>query len=136
MALSYKSLILTYILSLIIMIILLIFKFIYFTIHIVIYIIKRILIIIKIFLNIYKQIFIILFLNIYDDDDYNENDANYHFSTKKEYNNDIICPICFENKINSCSISCGHTYCNTCIKKTNKCFICRKPIDKYIKIYI
>jgi hypothetical protein len=134
MALSYKSLILTYILSLIIMIILLIFKFIYITIHIVIYIIKRILIIIKIFLNIYKQIFIILFLNIYDDD--NENDANYHFSTKKEYNNDIICPICFENKINSCSISCGHTYCNTCIKKTNKCFICRKPIDKYIKIYI
>lgn len=136
MALSYKSLILMYILSFIIMIILLIFKFIYLTIHIVIYIIKRILIIIKIFLNIYKQIFIILFLNIYDNDDNNENDTNYHFSTKKEYNNDIICPICFENKINSCSISCGHTYCNTCIKKTNKCFICRKPIDKYIKIYI
>ncbi len=38
------------------------------------------------------------------------------------------CPICMENSIN-CQTECLHGYCKTCLKKINKCAICRKPIN-------
>jgi hypothetical protein len=123
MAISYKSLILSYLISLILSLIIMIIILIYNLINIFIKISKFIF---NNFICIYKKIFILLFLTINDDDIENE----------IYYNTDIICPICIENKINTCCIPCGHTYCNNCIKNTNKCFICRKSIDKYIKIYI
>jgi len=34
------------------------------------------------------------------------------------------CPICWDNDISHFS-SCGHGHCKTCLKKINKCSICR-----------
>ena len=73
---------------------------------------------------IYIHTYNILFLTIY------ENDENYY------YNDDNICPICCENKIDRCCDPCGHTYCDKCIKKSYYCYICKRYINKTIKIYI
>jgi hypothetical protein len=62
----------------------------------------------------------------------------------KTEKNKNICPICFENDINMCSIPCGHTCCNECIiqsirfhnARVSKCLNCRNPITDYIKMYI
>lgn len=51
------------------------------------------------------------------------------------------CPICFENQIDICLNPCGHTLCNKCsvnnyyYYNNGNCFICRKPVKEYIKIY-
>jgi hypothetical protein len=82
-------------------------------------------IILHITLYIYMYVCNLLFITIYDIE-YNEN----------YYNNDNNCPICYENKINSCCIPCGHTYCDKCIKNTNNCYICRRYISRNIKIFI
>lgn len=62
--------------------------------------------------------------------------------TEKTHKN--ICPICFENEINMCSIPCGHTCCSECIaqsirfhnSRVTKCLNCRNTITDYIKMYI
>jgi hypothetical protein len=84
-------------------------------------------IILHITLYIYMYVCNLLFITIYDIE-YNYNE-NY-------YNNDNNCPICYENKINSCCIPCGHTYCDKCIKNTDNCYICRRYISRNIKIFI
>lgn len=51
------------------------------------------------------------------------------------------CPICLENQIEICLNPCGHTSCNKCILSNrsniynNKCYICRTPVNEFIKIY-
>jgi hypothetical protein len=63
---------------------------------------------------------------------------------KAEKLNKNLCPICFENEINMCSVPCGHTCCNECIiqsikyhnSRVTKCLNCRNPINEYIKFYI
>jgi hypothetical protein len=63
---------------------------------------------------------------------------------KTEKINRNICPICFENEINMCSIPCGHTCCNECIiqsirfhnTRVTKCLNCRNNVTDYIKMYI
>ena len=82
-----------------------------------------------IIVSIYICIYNLLFESIFDNDNDNDNENTY-------YNNNNICPICFENKINICCIPCGHTYCKKCIECSNNCFICRSNINKIIKIYI
>ena len=55
--------------------------------------------------------------------------------------NKKLCPICFENEIDTCLNPCGHTLCNNCVISnrnwsiTNKCYSCRTRITDYIKIY-
>lgn len=56
--------------------------------------------------------------------------------------NKKMCPICFDNEIDMCSIPCGHTCCNKCIisSRSNyninrKCLSCRNDVQDYIKIY-
>lgn len=44
------------------------------------------------------------------------------------------CSICLDNIISNCCIPCGHTYCTSCINKTNNCYICRTIIKNKIKI--
>ena len=39
-----------------------------------------------------------------------------------------LCPICFVNERNWVSLPCKHLFCETCIKKVEKCPICRKII--------
>jgi hypothetical protein len=63
---------------------------------------------------------------------------------KTEKLNKNLCPICFENEINMCSIPCGHTCCNECLTQTikfqnsrvTKCLNCRSPINDYIRFFI
>jgi hypothetical protein len=61
-------------------------------------------------------------------------------------NDDVInkkmCPICFDNEIDMCSVPCGHTCCNKCVISSRgnynnykKCLNCRNDITEYIKIY-
>ena len=63
---------------------------------------------------------------------------------KTEKLNKNLCPICFENEINMCSIPCGHTCCDDCLtqsikyhnSRVTKCLNCRNPINDYILFYI
>ncbi len=54
----------------------------------------------------------------------------------KEKTQNSKCSICFENDLNICCIPCGHTYCDNCIKNSNKCYICRDTIIRTHKIFI
>lgn len=63
---------------------------------------------------------------------------------KTEKINKNICPICFENEINMCSVPCGHTCCQECLNQSiiynnsrvTKCLNCRNPVNDYIRFYI
>lgn len=46
------------------------------------------------------------------------------------------CNVCAENKINICINPCGHTFCQSCADKMNKCGMCRANITSKIKLYI
>lgn len=44
------------------------------------------------------------------------------------------CCICMENQIDSI-FTCGHRICSDCARKVQECPVCKKPIDKVIKIF-
>lgn len=45
--------------------------------------------------------------------------------------NERTCPICFVKEKTHCMVPCGHTYCETCINKLDKCaFDQKKPTNK------
>lgn len=51
--------------------------------------------------------------------------------------NEPICSICCEEPIMYCTSPCGHTYCNTCIRKQGtSCFICRGTIKDRVRLYM
>lgn len=50
---------------------------------------------------------------------------NIELEMKKHLN---YCQICFDNKINTVIVPCGHTYCDKCIQSTKICFFCRGEI--------
>lgn len=45
------------------------------------------------------------------------------------------CSICTDKNISIALIPCGHTYCVDCIRNSPTCFICRKQIYSFLKIY-
>lgn len=55
---------------------------------------------------------------------------------KIKLNDENLCSICLENKINTCCFPCGHTYCDKCISNSNKCYNSRSTIIITNKIYI
>lgn len=57
-------------------------------------------------------------------------------SLSKQLEDKNKCSICLENNISNCCIPSGHTYCTSCINKTNNCYICRSIITNKIKIYL
>lgn len=60
---------------------------------------------------------------------------NEFFTDTKDIDN-WTCSICYESKIDMVITSCGHTLCNKCREKLkDNCFICRKKIDKVIKLF-
>ena len=85
----------------------------------------------------------------------NSNDFNENLLNTNSNNNDIkielneinnnnnenkICQICYERNKNSFFSPCGHSFCclicwETLQKNTDKCPICRKKIEKCLKIY-
>lgn len=48
----------------------------------------------------------------------------------------MACNICFERDVNIALNPCGHTYCEECSTKINKCSICRQEIIGKIKIFL
>lgn len=47
-----------------------------------------------------------------------------------------LCKICYVEKYNTAIIPCGHMVtCSNCVKQINKCPMCRKKIDKILKIF-
>ena len=56
---------------------------------------------------------------------------------RREVNPDLLCSICFERRINTILIPCGHTFCKDCLQSynTKTCFICRDDIETLQKIY-
>lgn len=52
---------------------------------------------------------------------------------------DIKCPICFENKNNYVKINCTHKFCNECLKKwvteqSDTCPTCRQLINNHVSV--
>ena len=60
---------------------------------------------------------------------------NYQLNSYLNQNN-YKCYICYENKISKYYFPCEHVYCDICIAKTNKCYICRTDISSLINIYL
>ena len=50
---------------------------------------------------------------------------NIEQEIKKSIN---YCQICFDNKINTVIVPCGHTFCYDCIKTSKICYFCRGEI--------
>jgi len=47
-----------------------------------------------------------------------------------------LCSICLDESVTFALNPCGHTFCQTCIRKqTGSCFICRTPIKDRLKLY-
>ena len=55
---------------------------------------------------------------------------------KREINPDLLCQICFDNRINVILTPCGHTFCTECVGNSTTCFNCRSTIDKSFKLFI
>jgi hypothetical protein len=52
------------------------------------------------------------------------------------HENEPICTICLQDQVNYAIVPCGHTYCQTCIRRQgNACPVCRGPIKDRIKLY-
>ena len=56
-------------------------------------------------------------------------------SVKREINPDILCSICFDNRVDIVLTPCGHTFCENCLGKANECYKCRGTINSKHKIY-
>jgi hypothetical protein len=56
-------------------------------------------------------------------------------SIKKEINPDLLCSICFENRVDTVLTPCGHTFCLECLGNTNECYSCRGTIQSKHRIY-
>ena len=47
-----------------------------------------------------------------------------------------LCSICFNDSVQHAFVPCGHTFCNTCVKRqTSVCAICRANIRDRVKLY-
>jgi len=47
-----------------------------------------------------------------------------------------LCSICFNESVHHAFVPCGHTFCNTCVKRqTSICAICRANIRDRVKLY-
>jgi esterase/lipase len=50
-----------------------------------------------------------------------------------------MCPVCFDNEVNTALVPCGHTYCKGCSEQDRsryaKCPQCRTQINARIKIF-
>jgi hypothetical protein len=52
------------------------------------------------------------------------------------YESEPLCSICLSETVSYALSPCGHTLCNTCVKRQNgQCFMCRNPIKEKVKIF-
>lgn len=57
-------------------------------------------------------------------------------NNKLKKKDNVSCPICFEKKINTALIPCGHCFCSDCINQSLQCYFCRKQIQTKQKIFL
>ena len=57
---------------------------------------------------------------------------------KRKINPDLLCSICYENRIDLVLTPCGHTFCSNCfdISKKFECYNCRTKVEKGYTIFI
>ena len=47
-----------------------------------------------------------------------------------------LCPVCFDNEVDTVLVPCGHTYCSSCAGKTRaKCGICRRAVKSATELF-
>ena len=52
------------------------------------------------------------------------------------YESEPLCSICLNEPVGFALTPCGHTLCNTCVKRQNgQCFMCRNNIKEKVKIF-
>lgn len=56
-------------------------------------------------------------------------------SIKRDINPDLLCPICFEKRVDIVLTPCGHTFCQECLGNTLECYSCRGNINTKHRIY-
>ena len=56
--------------------------------------------------------------------------------TKDKREETLSCKVCFDRPITIVCIPCGHLFCNSCIKTSKHCHICRQSIKLKQKVYI
>ncbi len=50
--------------------------------------------------------------------------------------NEPLCTICLQDHVNYALAPCGHTYCQSCVRRQgNTCSVCRGSIKDRVKIY-
>ena len=48
-----------------------------------------------------------------------------------------LCTICFNDTISYAFVPCGHTFCQTCVKKQSlSCSICRSSVRERLKLFL
>jgi uncharacterized phage infection (PIP) family protein YhgE len=58
------------------------------------------------------------------------------YSTLKQSNSVISCPVCLGGYVDSYLMPCGHTFCSKCLSNINKkCFVCRQSFTKIATLY-
>ena len=61
---------------------------------------------------------------------------DYITKLKKDINPDLLCPICFDNRLDTILTPCGHTFCKQCIGLSNDCYICRTNVKQSYSVFI
>jgi hypothetical protein len=48
-----------------------------------------------------------------------------------------LCPVCFDNTVNTCLVPCGHTFCMDCTGRDMRvlCPVCRSAVHKKQKMF-
>ena len=65
-----------------------------------------------------------------------KNNENTAIQKLKENNETYLCNICYKEKKNIILLPCFHfNLCDKCLRKIDKCTICREPIECYHYVY-
>ena len=49
---------------------------------------------------------------------------------------ELQCSICMHQEANAAVVPCGHTVsCVRCLERCDKCPVCRKPIERILRLY-
>lgn len=57
-------------------------------------------------------------------------------SGANEINSKTTCKVCYDEDVDIALVPCGHTVCKNCFTALDKCHVCRKPIEGYVRLYM
>jgi len=71
-----------------------------------------------------------------DEDSTDSEDNDNDTELKKDIPQEQLCRVCFSREINAVLDPCGHELlCIRCAKKMTECPVCRKTVNKFIKVF-